>query len=161
MKKWWKAIEDAREPDMRVPGYLERWELARTPRDERVYLHRILGPDERVFHDHPWSFRTELLSGWYEQAWAHASGIARDRWSTRTIMSGSSVQSTNVMEERDFHYIRKVGQREECWSLVTTGPRVKSWGFWDDGRYWPYQEYFDAHPEHPKSYFRPGYSPAA
>ena len=161
MNQWWKLVADSRAPDMWIPGYLERWELARTPKDERVYLHHIIGPDRRVWHDHPWAFRADILQGGYVVARALEKGVALNRSVTSTHCCPATHghgSSFYHMGERGFHYIKEL-MHGECWSLVTTGPRLKSWGFFAEGRYWPYQEYLDAHPEHPHAHFRPGYSP--
>ena len=161
-KQWWKLIEATREPDMSIAGYLNRWELARTSNDERVYLHHIIGPDKRVWHNHPWPFRTAVLQGWYESLVVRTGGrpeieLDQGQFRAPTVLTCLPHRPYS-MDALDFHFISQVSDIEECWSIVSTGPRAKSWGFFDHGVYWDHMDYFEAHPEYPSSVFRDGYA---
>lgn len=101
------------------PGdiYLDRICLIRTPFFQ-ILLHRIYRPDRQdEMHDHPWDFLSILLRGFYIED--TPKGLKYRRW-------------FNWKWATDRHSIRTVS-RVPVWSLVFTGPKRKSWGFWVDG----------------------------
>jgi hypothetical protein len=116
--------------------YLDRLRIIETP-FLGVYLHHIHRPDvERDPHDHPWWFASLVLDGGYtELVWPDkrdGSRVAcriRRRWSLRCISLRGSHQITDVTGP--------------LWTLVVTGPRRASWGFWRDGEFTPWREYLD------------------
>jgi hypothetical protein len=129
--------------------YLDRLRLLQTPL-LGVYLHRIHVPDaDRDPHDHPWWFASLVLSGGYDElVWDHPEDIgrpaARDairwarsrvrgRWSLRTIRRSQAHMITDV--------------RGQLWTLVLTGPRRSSWGFWTDGGFVDWRDYLKGQSE--------------
>lgn len=99
--------------------YLERVKLIVTPLFS-IMLHRIYRPDnQRELHDHPWSFFSIVLRGWYGENVPRADGTQqykKRRW-------------FNFKWAEDRHSIRIVS-RKPVWTLVFTGPRRRIWGFW-------------------------------
>lgn len=86
-----------------------------------MMLHRIFREDnQRDLHDHPWNFLSIILLGWYSESYQlngehSVSFTTRRRW--------------NYKRAEDRHSIRIVG-RKPTWTLVFTGRRRRTWGFW-------------------------------
>jgi hypothetical protein len=118
--------------------YLDRLRILGTPRFS-VYLHHIHRPDgEPDPHDHPWWFASLVLAGWYEETvWPDKRDPvvrvirSRARWSLRMMTRHSAHRIT--------------GTCGSLWTLVLTGPKRSSWGFWPDGRFVPWRDYLRAH----------------
>lgn len=97
--------------------YLDRMYVLQTPWFG-IMFHRIFRPDrQRDLHDHPWNFLSFVLRGWYEED--TPEGVRRIRW-----------VNWKWAEER--HSIRWVS-RSPVWTLVFTGRKRRTWGFWVDG----------------------------
>lgn len=94
--------------------YMRRW-FVNTPLGS-VRLHHIVTSDEPAFHDHPWSFVSLVLRGWYVET--HHDGVrTHRRWLSLAFRSA-----------RELHYISAVPPGG-CWTLVLTGRRRRRWGF--------------------------------
>ena len=126
--------------------YLDRLRVFQTPLFG-LYLHRIHTPDvDRDPHTHPWWFVSLVLSGGYDElVWDHPEDIgspaARDairwarkrtrgRWSLRTVGRSQAHRITDV--------------RGVLWTLVLTGPRRASWGFWTPMGFVDWRDYLTA-----------------
>lgn len=80
-----------------------------------IMLHRIFRPDrQRDLHDHPWNFLSFIFLGWYREN--TPEGMRTRRW-------------FNWKRAEDRHSITEVG-RVPVWTLVFTGRRRRTWGFW-------------------------------
>lgn len=102
--------------------YLRRWRVVQTPWFA-VYVHRILRPDkDRDLHDHPWSFVSWVLWGWYREVRA-----ARDGWFSRPRHLRRWLSLAWHRAERA-HRIIEV-RPGGVWTLVLTGRRRREWGF--------------------------------
>jgi len=102
-----------------TPGdeYLDRLRIIVTPWFQ-IMLHRIYRPDrQRDMHDHPWSFLSVVLWGSYVED--TPAGVKKVHW-------------WNWKSSTDRHSIRECSRRP-VWTLVFTGPKRKTWGFWVDG----------------------------
>jgi hypothetical protein len=95
-----------------------------------VYIHRFVDSDpDRGLHDHPWSRAVSLvLTGGYDEL--RPSGSDRSRVVKRHVRAWR----LNFLRGEDFH---RVLLRRGCpaWTLFAHGPRVKGWGFFQDGTY--------------------------
>lgn len=120
--------------------YLDRLRLVQTPLGS-VYLHRIHRPDaDRDPHDHPWWFASLVLSGAYDEAvWDDP----RQRFVTRCRRRGR--WSLRSLSRRQAHRITDV--HGTLWTLVLTGPRRSSWGFWTDGGLVDWRDYLKGQDE--------------
>lgn len=113
-------------------AYLERVTIILTPWFS-ILFHRINRPDnQRELHDHPWSFFSIVLRGWYGENVPRPGGgqqYKKRRW-------------WNFKRAESRHSIRFVS-RKPVVTLVFTGPRRRKWGFWVDGgtRFVPFDEY--------------------
>jgi hypothetical protein len=104
--------------------YLLRWFLI--PRNPwfNVYLHKFMRDDEdRALHDHPWSFLSIMLWGMY--------------WEFTPESSFPEMRSAPSFAYRKATHIHRValardqnGKIKPCWTLVITGRKLRTWGFW-------------------------------
>ena len=116
-------------PDFQIPGYLNRWHLIPRNKWFNIYLHQFIGPDPSEYlHDHPWWSMSIVLRGKYLEQGA--------RW--LSLLEGRII----VREPSDSHII--FGPYiSECWTLFITGPVVRDWGFWVDGKWMKHTDYLD------------------
>lgn len=135
--------------------YLARFWLVKPPAGEEdgapesansVMIHFFpRGDDDPSLHDHPWAFWTTILSGGYEEHlppedWTGADGLGPD-WQARKVvrLAGDTIGHRAT----DLHCVGRVFPN--TWSLVRTGPRVRTWGFHPPGEPWVgYAEYLTA-----------------
>ena len=118
--------------------YLSRLTLLRTPWFS-VKLHWIHKPDpDRDLHDHPWSFTSFVLRGWYKElecrkphmrGAAFASGTA-EQWEDIFPVTERLIRWFNHKDTRSAHRITEVSPK--LLTLVFTNTRSKSWGFYDE-----------------------------
>ena len=130
--------------------YLRRWYLI--PRNPffNVYLHHFLSSDDdRALHDHPWWFVSVILRGSYIEVSENTEGKMTAL--VRTSITGirSELVRTSVTDIwttfwrrwiafRPATYRHRVvlsstsDERDEvpCWTLIVTGRRSRTWGFW-------------------------------
>lgn len=96
-------------------GVLYLWRLRLVDcRAFGVYLHRFHAPDQdRYLHDHPFSFLSLVLWGWYDEE-------VRGSW--------RRVRWFNWKPAPGAHRVVRISPR--LWTLVVRGPRVREWGFY-------------------------------
>lgn len=118
--------------------YLHRLRIVQTPWFA-VYLHDLNLPDsDRDPHDHPWTFWSIVLRGGYTERlfpYPHVLGTAAARKQTWGRWS------LHRMPTDQAHMIDRVLPRTK--TLVITGRRRRSWGFWTDDGWIPWQEYVE------------------
>jgi hypothetical protein len=118
-----------------VPGceYLRRWGFE-TPFGS-VRVHAWTGPDDdRAFHDHPWWFLTFVLKGGY---WDFTPGDVEH-------VSAPAVRFRPALHR---HTVKPYPGG--AWTLLITGPKIRAWGFWVDGRFRKAIKYFSKYGHHP------------
>ncbi|QNJ56291.1 hypothetical protein SEA_OHGEESY_62 [Gordonia phage Ohgeesy] len=131
-REWFRRLVSGR-PHQVIGGaedpYLRRWYLI--PRNPliNVYLHQFLrSDDDRALHDHPWWFVSLILRGEYEEIhergrnWRGAGSLAfrRAEWRHRVKLVDRVTRVNG----------RPVLNPAPCWTLIITGRRTRSWGFW-------------------------------
>lgn len=123
-----------------------------------VLLHCFVrGDDDGSLHDHPWEwFHTDILSGGYTErrpspCWIAANQPHADRLST---ILGQPFEHHQRLVRRpggprehrlgvDQHAVEDV--LPDTWTVVTTGPRRRGWGFHPPGRPWiPQRDFLHA-----------------
>jgi hypothetical protein len=102
---------------------------------DSVLLHYFAEPDDDgALHDHPWAFRTTVLSGGYWEelpgSFVSKTGPGPMRTDLRSIGAGATVEH----QANDLHAVASISP--ETWTLVRTGPRVRDWGFHPAGKPW-------------------------
>lgn len=84
-------------------------------------LHHWIGNDDpRAMHDHPWWFITLCLWGGY----------------TDESEQGNDVLRIGNIRYRPAEWKHRVilGSQKQAWTLLLTGPKVRHWGFYINGR---------------------------
>lgn len=124
-RKRWIFWEWCDIPDVsnRERTYLSRLVIVRTPLFS-VLVNRIRMADaDRHLHDHPWSFFSILLRGWYIEErplFDGETGFTRLR--KREVRD-----LYNYCSAEQQHRIAQVS--EDCLTLVFCGPKRRKWGF--------------------------------
>lgn len=113
--KWcvwrWKELSFGDRP------YLDRLHLLHTPYGG-VMLHWFSGPDpQRDPHDHPVTFWSFVLRGWYVE----------ERFSSPSQCSLRLVTGINKVKAPEIHRIIRIAKGTT--TLVFYGPSTRQWGF--------------------------------
>lgn len=104
--------------------YLERYYLFLKDREDfpfNIFLHKFIKSDPDELHDHPWNYRTLILSGGY---WEYTE--KGKFWRGPLSYRFSPAKSLHRIElDKNISY---------CWTLFMPGKRCREWGFkTDDG----------------------------
>jgi len=151
--------------------YLLRWYLLPRNRWMNLYLHKFCrDDDDRALHDHPWWFVSVMLVGTYreyvpgagakEQRSKGAEGVSGERSSGEEAASHHSPLTRHPHEStcetrragsiafrRAEHRHRvELLKREDgtpipCWTVVLTGPNMRTWGFWCPKGFVPWHDF--------------------
>lgn len=123
---------------------------------DSVLLHFFArGDDDGALHDHPWdSFTTDVLSGGYterrpaldfRQRYEPVAdaigvrGVSFDQCETLVRRPGGPRQHRTGVNQ---HAVEDV--LPDTWTVVATGPRVRTWGFHPPGMVWtPWRVFLD------------------
>lgn len=113
--------------------YVIRWRIE-TPLGS-VRLHHWLGPDDdRAFHDHPWWFLTFVLRGGY----------------TDKSPAGEEHLRAGMVKYRPaLHQHTVVPDAGGAWTVLVTGPKMRAWGFWLNGKFRKANKWFATFGHHP------------
>lgn len=131
----WGDIPSKTDPSV---VYLRRLRVVQTPWFS-VLVHQIFEPDsDRDPHDHPWSFGSLVVRGGYTEDVSEkitlfgrvVEGKTRNEWPR---------WSWHRMTTKEAHRITSV--LPDTMTLVVTGPRVRTWGFWTDQGFVPWDQY--------------------
>lgn len=99
--------------------YLIRWNLSLPFNLGSIKLHQIKRPDsDRCQHNHPWGFIRFILWGGYVEEYGEDNQVQVLRPGTITWCPANFR-----------HRITRLLNGRTSWSLVITGPRIQSWGF--------------------------------
>lgn len=114
--------------------YMLRWYMI--PRNGwlNIYLHKFVrDDDDRALHDHPWWFVSVMLRGQYNEIREEG-----DRGQVRSAPDIAFRKATHrhrvVLDQRDGKYV-------PCWTLVVTGPKERTWGFWCPKGFVPWNKF--------------------
>lgn len=95
--------------------YVYRWRFeVRGLGSLRVH-HWIGSDDDRAFHDHPWWFLTLVVRGGYTD---HSPDGA------------DHLRAGSIRYRPALHRHTVVPDPGGAWTVLITGPRVRTWGFW-------------------------------
>lgn len=137
MLKWFKRLISLK-PHLYIGGaenpYMLRWYLF--PRNPwlNLYLHKFMrDDDDRALHDHPWWFVSVLLRGSYTEwrGFPETELVSRKR-----IFPSIAFRSAETR-----HRVTLPGG--PCWTLVLTGPKKRTWGFWCPKGFVPWFDFVD------------------
>lgn len=116
--------------------YLLRFFLKHSGKLPGIYLHYFYRSDsDRHLHNHPWAKSLSfILSGGYKETRITPSKGLNIK--TRFLTPGC----LNRIGIDDFHKVQLLS--DQTWSLFISMNRTQTWGFWVDGRFVPFTEYF-------------------
>lgn len=115
--------------------YMLRWFLVPRNRRFNIYLHKFLRDDEdRALHDHPWWFISLILKGGYFER--VGQGVISRR-------AGSIAFRKATHRHRVILFVTEEGKRRPCWTIVITGQKKRTWGFWCPKGFVPWHEFVD------------------
>lgn len=118
--------------------YMIRWFIIPRNRWFNVYLHKFCrDDDDRALHDHPWWFVSIMLRGGYAE---HHPGIG----AMPNIRKAFSVAFRKATDQHRIQLFRdSEGRVKSCWTLVITGRKQRTWGFWCPKGFVPWHEFVD------------------
>lgn len=113
--------------------YVIRWKVETALGSVR--LHHWLSPDDdRARHDHPWWFVTLVLRGGY----------------TDVSPGGDEhLRAGSVRYRPALHRHTVVPDKGGAWTVIVTGPKSRSWGFWREGKFYKANKWFARFGHHP------------
>ena len=133
-----------RDPDFVIAPedtpYLYRWYV--TPKSDagNVYFHIQVDSDpQRPLHDHPWDNTSLILSGGYRELYADVPLHMAHSIRTRYLLKGQMV----FRAAREAHRLELPRHIPYTMTLFTTGPKIRTWGFWPDGKFVPYTKFVE------------------
>lgn len=117
-----------RQPDVIIGDrYLYRWHVVPRNRFFNVYLHRFIGSDGPVLHDHPWRSLSYMVRGvLIEHDAKGQQQIPAGRWRYRSAKYA--------------HRLQLPGLSRDVVTLFITGPVCRVWGFNTPGGWRPHWE---------------------
>jgi hypothetical protein len=135
--KWGELIGNADCPMMR------RWVLETPIGSLRVH-HFIRSDEDRAMHDHPWGFVSlPLRHGYEDLTWCpdcHGRGLAGGRGGPTGFAPCSTCEGDGRVAEvcRPWRLVwRRAGHKHQvrvteagAWTLIATGRKRRTWGFW-------------------------------
>ncbi|AQT78287.1 hypothetical protein B1R94_02120 [Mycolicibacterium litorale] len=156
LREWLHGLV-SRRPHQVIGGvddpYLLRWHLI--PRNPvlNIYLHKFLrSDDDRALHDHPWWFVSLILRGQYDEitdagtkrrragsiayrpaTWRHRVALL---WKSCASCEGTGIGYGQVPDSRWMETDCGAcdgsgnGRTLPCWTIIVTGRRARTWGFW-------------------------------
>lgn len=114
---------ESREPYMvRYYIFSTRWLEKFFPKlSYRLVLHNVLRSDIDGLHDHPWPWKSKILSGGY---WEET---------TQSVHWHNSKSGWRSCPSNFFHklILDKEKAKEDTWTLFLMGPKEKDWNFLD------------------------------
>ncbi len=126
-----------------------------------IRLHHWIGPDDdRAKHDHPWSFVTFVLRGGYTDASpCFACGgngydaVANGAFDCTECKGTGEIREhlkAPAIQYRDAEHQHTVFPDDGgCWTVIVTGPKIRNWGFWVNGKFRSHRKYFWKFGHHP------------
>lgn len=113
--------------------YVIRWRIE--TKWFSIRLHHWLSPDDdRAFHDHPWAFTTFVLKGGYVD---------------ESSAGSEHLQAGDVRHREAEHRHTVYPDPGGAWTLVVTGPKIRTWGFWANGKFIKANKWFASRGHHP------------
>jgi len=98
-------------------------------------VHHWTGPDDdRAFHDHAWWFTTLVVKGGYTDR--HPGGE-------------DHLRAGSVRHRGALHRHTVIPDPGGAWTVLVTGPRVRTWGFWEGTRFRKARRWFESKGHHP------------
>ena len=140
MWKWFKRLFSGR-PHLYIGGvenpYMLRWYILPRNRWLNLYLHKFMrDDDDRALHDHPWWFVSVMLRGSYSEWLPEMFNGEEFTWPHRR-------RAPSIIFRRADARHRVTLPAGPCWTLVLTGPKKRTWGFWCPKGFVPWFDFVD------------------
>lgn len=155
MKLYKKVVITGCESDgLRGVPYLTRWRLIES-RFGAVYLHKFHRSDGKDLHDHPWAFASLILwrgyieetvclecqgDGWFVH-WAYGQATCERCGGNGRVRSKAWPATILFRRPAHTHRVELIDEKP-AWTLIVRGPYVRTWGFWVDGAWESFKDYF-------------------
>lgn len=119
-------------PHMVIGGtedpYLLRWYVIPRNPMVNVYVHKFMrSDDDRALHDHPWWFVSLMLRGEYDEI---TDGGMKRRSAGSIAFRPAEWRHRVQLLAKLAGPGRLILEEVPCWTLIVTGRRVRTWGFW-------------------------------
>lgn len=138
--------------------YLRRWFIY--PRykefkkmEPRIYLHKFYkGDEDPHLHDHPWPFTSVILGRGYWEETSDQDGLTAQGCGTDLCYTLGPNNEHRVQKwYKRFSILKRPATwkhrvvlddlDEPIWTLIKTGVKERSWGFWIMGKLCPWKNY--------------------
>lgn len=122
--------------------YLYRWHMIRRNKECNVYFHiQVASDPERPLHDHPWDNTSVLLAGGYEETIDEFPEVPEAFKLVKSIYTVRRKKGDVIHRPASWaHRLILPAEVPYTMSLFTTGPKIRDWGFWENGEFKPFQE---------------------
>ncbi len=96
-------------------------------------LHHFTAASDELFHDHPWPFRSTILSGGYVEIVAQPTDDGRLTLTTVQRLPGT----THDVQAGTIHKLTKL-LKQDCWTMIEPGKPERMSGFYkaDEAGVW-------------------------
>lgn len=134
--------------------YLRRWFIYPHNKEfkklePRIYLHKFYRGDEDPHgHDHPWRFTSLILTrGYWEETWGWPPLPAGTKHKRYHSQEGEQVTAiwyprfSLLKRPAEWKHRVRLEGTTPVWTLVKTGVRERSWGFWIKDAFCPWRRY--------------------
>lgn len=144
IKDWLKTLFSGK-PHFVIGGgsspYMLRWYLLPRNRRFNIYLHKFLrDDDDRALHDHPWWFVSIILKRGYTEVTENGEIDRR----AGSIAFRPATHRHRVVLDKWTEFYAGTTVTEPCWTLVATGRKHRTWGFWCPKGFVPWHQFVDA-----------------
>lgn len=135
--KWGELIGNADCPMMR------RWVLE-TPVGSLRLHHFIRSDEDRAMHDHPWGFVSlPIRHGYEDLTWCPDCGGSACATCEGDGRVAEVCRPWRLVWRRAGHKHQVRVTEAGAWTLIVTGRKGRSWGFWDQvGRFYESRRWF-------------------
>lgn len=143
----WFTVLTSGEPHLYIGGkqnpYLLRWYLIPRNRFFNIYLHKFLrDDDDRALHDHPWWFLSIMIWGGYmEEVYCKVTKTTDVKY--RSAFSFVLRKPTHRHRVMLYRHPKDFSKPIPCWTIILTGPTVRTWGFWCPRGFVPHHEFVE------------------
>lgn len=133
--------------------YLRRWFI--WPRTyiqgpNKIYLHKFYKGDEDLhLHSHPWRFTSFILwGGYWEESFDGKDNRDRKRiwYGPGSLLKRGAAWCHRVILPTETKLLpsgKLASKYRPCWSLVTTGPKEREWGFITEKGFCHHKNYYN------------------
>lgn len=132
---------------------MHRWTLLKLCGRKLLLHHFLPNADDRAEHDHPAPFWTFVLWGGYDDrvpcSMCNGLRSADSEWSAPSCgrcggqgdVPGDRMRAGMLRRRVATYRHRTRVLPSGAWTIVWMGRKERLWGFWKDGRWWPWRDH--------------------